>query len=89
MRMLDQEMFINLVAGDRSHCFLPPETSAEDVLRVLHECLLNGEKPVMPLTEGQMNTWIAHTLLTKYSHKYERKVSKARKALINPEEGYV
>ena len=87
--MSNKEMFIERIANDRSHCFMPPATTAEEALKVLHECLLNGEEPSMPMNEEQMNTWIVHMLLTKYSRKYGRAVFRARKSKINPNEGYI
>ena len=87
--MSSQEMFIERMANDRSYCLMPPETTAEEALKILHEVLLNGTKPSMPMNEEQMNTWIVHTLLTKYSFKYDRAVFKARQERINPNEGYV
>ena len=87
--MNNLDNFIETMADDRSHCLIPPETSAQEVVNILYEALLKNEQPPMPMTQEQKNTWVLNELLSKYSRKYNRQLLKARKARINPNEGYV
>lgn len=86
--MLNFDSFIQIMANDRSYCMIPPETSAQDVINVLHEALLKNAEPPMSMTQEQKNTWVLNELLSKYSRQYNKKLLRERKKRINPDEGY-